>query len=155
MATFHKLISSAIMCNLKEKLPGTFSHVLFGVGILGGAENIAHEIRNLLSETIQTGHLSPWTLQMHSILSAELHSSGKYRTSFPSSFHGCGSVMDNSTHTCQSEVQTQFSLPVGSDKVTPWDPSSSSALQLSPSWKKPAHRCSPSLTWMTLSYRNT
>ena len=26
---FHKLISSAIMCNLKEKLPGTFSHVQF------------------------------------------------------------------------------------------------------------------------------
>ena len=29
---FHKLINSAIMCNLKgKKLPGTFSSVLFGV----------------------------------------------------------------------------------------------------------------------------
>ena len=34
---FHKLISSAIMCNLKEKLPGTFSPVQFGVGMPGGA----------------------------------------------------------------------------------------------------------------------
>ena len=38
----------------------------------------------------------------------------------------------DSTHTCSLEVQTQFFLPVGSDKVTPWDPSSSSALQSSP-----------------------
>ena len=30
---FHKLISSAVMCNLKEKLPGFFSPVQFGVGI--------------------------------------------------------------------------------------------------------------------------
>ena len=29
---FHNLISSAIMCNLKEKLSGTFSPVQFGVG---------------------------------------------------------------------------------------------------------------------------
>ena len=85
---------------------------------------------------------------MHSTLSAELHSSSKCRTSSPSSSHGCGSVVDSSTHTDSSEVQTQFPLPVGSDKVTPWDPSSSSALQSSPSWKKPAHRCSPSLTWI-------
>ena len=34
---FHKLISSTIMCNLKEKLPGTFSPVQFGVGMPGGA----------------------------------------------------------------------------------------------------------------------
>ena len=46
----HKLISSAIMCNLKEKLPGTFSPVQFGVGMPGGAENIVHGIRNLLSD---------------------------------------------------------------------------------------------------------
>ena len=31
----------------------------------------------------------------------------------------------DSTHTCSSEVLTQFPLLVGSDKVTPWDPSSS------------------------------
>ena len=30
---FHKLISSAAMCNIKEKLPGFFSPVQFGVGI--------------------------------------------------------------------------------------------------------------------------
>ena len=59
---FHKLISSAIMCNLKEKLPITFSPVQFGVGMPGGAENIVHGIRNLLSVTIQTGHWSHWTL---------------------------------------------------------------------------------------------
>ena len=47
---FHKLISSAIMCNLKEKLPRTFSPVQFGVGMPGGAENIVHGIRNLLSD---------------------------------------------------------------------------------------------------------
>ena len=34
---FHNLISSAIMCNLKEKFPGTFSPVQFGVGMPGGA----------------------------------------------------------------------------------------------------------------------
>ena len=28
---FHKLISSAVMCSLKEKLPGTFSPVQLGV----------------------------------------------------------------------------------------------------------------------------
>ena len=49
---FHKLISSAIMCNLKKKLPGTFS-LLSGVGMPGGAENIVHGIRNHLSD-IQT-----------------------------------------------------------------------------------------------------
>ena len=60
---FHNLISSAIMCNLKEKLPGTFSPVQFGVGMPGGAENIVHGIRNLLNETIKIGYWSPWTLQ--------------------------------------------------------------------------------------------
>ena len=34
---FHKLISSATMCGLKKKLPGTFSPVQFGVGMPGGA----------------------------------------------------------------------------------------------------------------------
>ena len=38
------------MYNLKEKLPGTFSPVQFGVGMPGGAENIVHGIRNLLSD---------------------------------------------------------------------------------------------------------
>ena len=38
------------MCNLKEKLPGTFFPVQFGVSMPGGAENIVHGIRNLLSE---------------------------------------------------------------------------------------------------------
>ena len=47
---FHKLISSAIMCNLKEKLPGTFSPVQFGVSMPAGAENIVNGIRNLLSD---------------------------------------------------------------------------------------------------------
>ena len=47
---FHKLISSAVMCNLKEKLPGFFSPVQFGVGIPGGAENVVHGVRNLLSD---------------------------------------------------------------------------------------------------------
>ena len=47
---FQKLISSAIMYHLKEKLPGTFSLVWFGVGMAGGAENIVHGIRNLLSD---------------------------------------------------------------------------------------------------------
>ena len=39
---FHKLISSVTMYNLKEKLPGTFSPVQFGVGMPGGAENIVN-----------------------------------------------------------------------------------------------------------------
>lgn len=47
---FHKLISSAIMLNIKEHLPGIFSPVQFGVGIPGGAENIIHGIRNLLGD---------------------------------------------------------------------------------------------------------
>ena len=47
---FHKLISSAVMCNIKEKLPGFFSPVQFGVGIPGGAENVVHGVRNLLSD---------------------------------------------------------------------------------------------------------
>ena len=34
---FHKLISSVTMCNLKEKLPGTFSPVQLGVGMPEGA----------------------------------------------------------------------------------------------------------------------
>ena len=38
------------MCNLKEKLPGFFSPVQFGVGIPGGAENVVHGVRNLLSD---------------------------------------------------------------------------------------------------------
>ena len=134
---FHKLISSAIMCNLKEKLPRTFSPVQFGVGMPGGAENIVHGIRNLLSETIQTGHWSHWTLPMHSTLSAELPSSSKCRTSSPPSFHGCGSATD-STHTCSSEGLTQSPLPVESDKAIPWA-LSSSALQYSHSLNKPAH----------------
>ena len=78
----------------------------------GGVENIVHGIRNLLSETIQTGYWSHWTLPIHSTLSAELPSLNKCRTSSPSSSNGCGSVMDNNTHTCSSEVQTQFPLPV-------------------------------------------
>ena len=47
---FHKLISSTIMCNLKEKLHGTFSPVQLGMGMPGSAENIVHGIRNLLSD---------------------------------------------------------------------------------------------------------
>ena len=31
---FHKLISSAVMCNLKEKLPGFFSPVQFSVSTI-------------------------------------------------------------------------------------------------------------------------
>ena len=41
------------------------------------------DVRNILSETIQTGYWSHWTLLMHSTLSAELHSSSKCRTSSP------------------------------------------------------------------------
>ena len=47
---YHKLISSTIMCNLKEKLHGTFSPVQLGMGMPGSAENIVHGIRNLLSD---------------------------------------------------------------------------------------------------------
>ena len=142
---FHKLISSAVMCNLKEKeLPGTFSLCSLAWACQEVLREHSEWIRNLLNETIKTGYWSLWTFPMNSTLSAELHSSSKYRTSSPSSSHGCGSAMD-STHTCSSEVQTQSPQPVGSDKVTPWDPSSS-ALQSSPSWKKPVHRCSPSPT---------
>ena len=110
------------MCNLKEKLPGTSSPVQFCVGMPGGAENIVHGIRNLLSD-IQTGYWSPWTLPMHSTLSAELHSSSKYRTSSLSSSHGCGSAMDNSTYICSSYVQTQFPSACGvrqSDSIGPF-----------------------------------
>ena len=78
--TFHKIISSAIMCNLKRSSMEHSPPVQFGVGMPGGAENIVHDIRDLLSDT-QTGHWSPWTLPMHSTLSAELHSSIKCRTS--------------------------------------------------------------------------
>ena len=135
---FHKLISSTIMYNFKEKLPRTFSPVQFGVGMPGGAENIVHGIRNLLSETIQTGHWSHWTSPMHSTLSAELPSSSKCRTSSPPSFHGCGSATD-STHICSSEELTQSPrLWSISDKMIPWV-LSSSALQYSHSLNKPAH----------------
>ena len=40
---FHKLISSAIMCNLKEKeAPWHIFPVQFGVGMPGGTENIVN-----------------------------------------------------------------------------------------------------------------
>ena len=81
-----------------------------------GAESIVHGIRSLMSD-IQTVSRVVFFKQV--------------QDKSPSSSHGCGSVMDNNIHTCSSEVQTQFPLPVGPDKVTPWDPFSS-ALQSSP-----------------------
>ena len=53
---FYKLISSAIMNNIKEHLPGIFSLVQFCACIQGGAEDIIHDINNILGD-----HLD-WTL---------------------------------------------------------------------------------------------
>ena len=103
---FHKLISSAIMCNLKEKLPWHILSVQFGVGMPGGAENIVHGIRNLLSDH------PDWVLVSLDLTNA-LNSVSRVaffkqvQDKFPSSSHGCCSVMDNSTHTYLSEVLNQ------------------------------------------------
>ena len=63
--------------------------VQFGVGMPGSAEkHSAWNQKPPESETTKTGHWSPWALPMHLTLSAELHSSSKYRTSSPSSSIG-------------------------------------------------------------------
>ena len=131
---FHNLISSAIMCNLKEKLPGTFSPVQFGMGMPGGAENIVHDIRNLLSEDHPDWALVSLDLTnaFNSVSRAAFFKQvqDKFPLILPWVWQCCGQQHSHFS----SEVQTQSPLPVGgSDKVTPWDPSSSSALQPSPS----------------------
>lgn len=45
---FHKIISSAIMFNVKSDLIDFFAPVQFGVGIPGGAENVIHGVRTHL-----------------------------------------------------------------------------------------------------------
>ena len=85
----------------------------------GGAENIVHGIRNLMRDQ------PDWVLVSLDLVNAFNSVSRvaffkQVQDKFPLIFtHGCGSAMDN-THTCSSEVQTQFPQPVGvSDKVTP------------------------------------
>ena len=80
-------------------------------------------------ETIQTGNWPPWTLQMHSTLSAELHSSSKCRTNsliLPWVWQCCG---QHSHLLIRGADPISLSLWDVSDKVSPWDHSSSSALQ--------------------------
>ena len=45
---FHKIISSAIMLNIKSSLMCFFSPVQFSVGIEGGAESVVHRVRKRL-----------------------------------------------------------------------------------------------------------
>ena len=48
---FHKLISSAVMCNYQgEATRLLFSSPVLCVGIPGGAENVVHGVRNFLSD---------------------------------------------------------------------------------------------------------
>ena len=143
--------SSALLscATIKEKLPGSFSPVQFGVdNSIGGAENVVHGVRNLLSDH------PDWVLVSLDLVNAFNSVSRpaffmQVEENFPNILPWVWQRYGQTTLPSADKRGRTYPLSIWCEARRPHGIISCSALPSNHPWRKSTPKCSPSPTWMT------